>query len=132
MAKPEPDLKDRLRNNAVALKQVNAAIDETVAKREALIRDDGDLTEIRRLNKLIEDLYSDAQIYEQKRALLEAESVNVDTAAAEQARAEAVAAVLQPQADMIGDLAGRLETKLGELSSLYAELVAAEKKLYAN
>jgi hypothetical protein len=64
--------------------------------------------------------------------LLEAESVNVDTAAAEQARAEAVAAVLQPQADMIGDLAGRLETKLGELSSLYAELVAAEKKLYAN
>jgi hypothetical protein len=59
MAKPDLDLRDRLRNNAVALKQVNTAIDETVAKREALIRDDGDLTEIRRLGKRIEDLYSD-------------------------------------------------------------------------
>ena len=74
MAKPDLDLRDRLRNNAVALKQVNTAIDETVAKREALIRDDGDLTEIRRLGKRIEDLYSDQAIYEQKRSLLEAES----------------------------------------------------------
>jgi hypothetical protein len=32
MAKPDLDLRDRLRNNAVALKQVNTAIDETVAK----------------------------------------------------------------------------------------------------
>ena len=115
----------------MALKQVNAAIDETVANREALIRDDGDMTEIRRFNKRIEDLYSDQAIYEQKRSLLEVEAAKVDTAAAEQARSDAIANVLQPQADVIGDLAGRLETKLGELSSLYAELVAAEKQFYA-
>jgi hypothetical protein len=103
MAKPDLDLTDRQRNNAIALRQVREAIDETTAQRVALIQADGDLAEIRRLKKRLDDLQADAAVYEQKRELLELEADKAESARRLREAEAAIATLRAPLEEIIAE-----------------------------
>ena len=125
------DLKDRRRRCFVDLQQAEQDLAAARKDHDLAVAGEAPVARLRELAARITAFEVDVTALERRRDLLAAEATKVDTAAAEQARTEAIDRVLQPQADVIGDLADKLETKLGELSGLYAELVAAEKQLYA-
>jgi hypothetical protein len=62
MAKPEPDLRDQLRNNTVHRRQVLDALAEAQKQRDAAFRGGADLAELRKLDKRVADLKADAGI----------------------------------------------------------------------
>jgi hypothetical protein len=122
MPKPElPDLADRQRNNAVALRQANEAIEETTVKREGLLRGDGDLVEIRRLGKRIDDLKADADALSEQREWLasEAEKVARDKRLAE---ADLAIATLRPGIEEIIAKVETLEATLIKAGDLHSEI----------
>jgi hypothetical protein len=79
MAKSEPDPATELRNNAVALKQVTAAIDEATAQRTDAIAA-GDLEIVKRFDKRLADLRSELAFRKERRVLLAQQAAEADLA----------------------------------------------------
>jgi hypothetical protein len=86
---------------------------------------------LRELAARITAFEADVAALERRRDLLAAEVTKADTAAAEQARTEAIANVLEPQAAVIITAAERVERAVAELADAYTELAKSVAAMYA-
>lgn len=124
MAKPEPTPQEDLRNNATALRQVTAAIDEATAQRTDAIAA-GDLEIVKRFDKRLSDLRSELAFRKERRALLARAAVEADLSARTAARNEAITATVEPKLDAVVAAIEQFERQLTEAAASYAAIKVA-------